>query len=581
MLKIIGIDLGTTFSSISYIENGKPVVIPDNLGRKSFPSVVVFSDNDEVFAGFEALKYELRFPEKSLRRIKRKMGSKEKFFINGRTYSPEEISSIILKHLKKIAENYLKETVKEAVITVPAYFNDNQRQATKIAAELAGLKISRIINEPTAAALAYGIKEEDELKIIVYDLGGGTFDVSILSVSEGVFEVLATIGDNNLGGEDFNKVIEKAIIEKFKKDTSIDLTEDPLATTKLSEAIEKAKIELSTCEKAKINIPFITADNDGPKDLEFEISRKEFEIMIESFVNKTLELCEQVLTDINISKEEIDRIIMVGGSTKIPFIRKKVGEFFNKEVDTSIEPEHAVAKGASLQAAIIEGDKEGLVLVDVIPLSLGIEVEDGYFVPIIERNSPIPTCAKRIFTTVADFQKTVDIHVLQGESMYAKNNVSLGKFKLECIREAKKGIPRIEVTFEIDVNGILNVSAMDVDTKKAQTITIKNESLISKEEIENFKNNSLIFKDEVSQKKNLFEAMKLKTYAENLTEKIKSCVPPAYYEMLVNQELQEILWLIKKTEEEQNIEDLKKQIDRLEFIYSEITANTNLYQEAL
>ncbi len=581
MSRIIGIDLGTTFSSIAYIENEIPVIIPDSKGRKSFPSVVVFSDNDEVYFGFDALKQELKYPDKTIRRIKRKMGSGEKVFINGVTYSPEEISAVILKHLRKIAEENLGETIKEAIITVPAYFNDNQRQATKIAAELAGLKVPRIINEPTAAALAYGIKGEEEEKIVVYDLGGGTFDVSVLSVSDGVFEVLATCGDNQLGGEDFNKAIEKAVIEKFKKETFLDLQTDPLAMTKLAEAIERAKIELSSLEKTNIYIPFITADDEGPKDLEFEFSRKDFETMIESYVNRTLELCEQCLKDIELRKEEINKIILVGGSSRIPYIRRRVSEFFGKEVDTSIEPEYAVAKGAALQASIIEGSKDGLVLVDVIPLSLGIEVENGYFVPIIERNSPIPTCAKRIFTTVADFQKTVDIHILQGESMYAKHNVSLGKFKLEGVREAKKGIPRIEVTFEIDVNGILNVSALDVDTKKVQTITIKNESLISKEEIENFKKNSLIFKEEISKRKNLFETMKLKTYAESLAEKIRSSVPPAYYEMLVNQELQEILGFIKKTEEEQNLEDLKRQIDRLEFIYSEINANSNVYQEVV
>lgn len=578
-MAVIGIDLGTTFSSIAFLEEGKPVVITDSDGRKSVPSVVLIKD-EEIFVGYQALKNELKYPENIIRRVKRKIGTGKKIKVNGKNYSPEEISSFILKYLKKIAENYLSEKVKDIVITVPAYFNDNQRQATKIAAELAGFNVLRIINEPTAAALAYGIRGEKEENIVVYDIGGGTFDVSILSVADGVFEVISTLGDNKLGGEDFNQSIINLIVENFKKDTGIDLTNDPLALTKLSVATEKAKIELSAVEKTIIKIPFITADENGPKNLEFELTRVEFESLIEGYVNKTIELCSQALEDSGLKKEEIDRIIMVGGSSKIPFIRKKVSEFFGKDVDSSIDPEYAVAKGAAIQAGIIEGEKSGLVLVDVIPLSLGIEVENGYFVPVIERNSPIPTSAKRIFTTVADFQKTVDIHILQGESMYAKNNVSLGKFSLEGIREAKKGIPRIEVLFEIDVNGILNVSAIDVDTKNSQKITIKNDSLLSKEELEHLKDDISNIK-ETEKKKNLFEVMKLKTYGENLIEKIKGKIPPAYYNSLIKDELTEIYSEIRKSEEELDLEDLRKQIERLEFIFSEISVERFSFEEAI
>ncbi|MGC8765032.1 MAG: Hsp70 family protein [Brevinematia bacterium] len=579
MSKVIGIDLGTTFSSVAFLNDGKPEIIPDAKGRKSLPSVLVFSE-DTVFSGYEALKYELKYPENVVRRVKRKMGTGEKIKINDRTYSPEELSSFILKELKKIAENYLNEKIFEAVITVPAYFNDNQRQATKIAGELAGLKTTRIINEPTAAALAYGMRGNEEQNIVVYDLGGGTFDVSILTVSDGIFEVVATCGDNNLGGEDFNKRIEEIVLERFYKETGIDLKADPLAIAKLGNAIEQAKIELSTKEKTNIYVPFITADENGPKDLDFEITRNEFEEMIVDYVDRTIELCQESLSDAGLTIKEIDRIILVGGSSKIPYIRKRVSEFFKKEADLSVDPEYSVARGAAIQAGIIQGEKEGLILVDVIPLSLGIEVENRYFVPIIERNTPIPTCAKRIFTTVTDFQKSVEIHILQGESMYAKNNVSLGKFKLEGIREAKKGVPRIEVIFEIDVNGILSVSAVDVDTKITQNITIKNESFLTKDEVDKLQKDKRL-KAEIDRRKSLFEVMKLKTYAENLMDRIKTTLPPLYYNMLVNQELEEIKFSVMRNEEEQNLDDLKRQIDRLEFILSEISTDKNFYQEVV
>ncbi len=578
-MAIVGIDLGTTYSSVAFIKNGEPVVIPDKEGRKSIPSVVLITD-EGLYVGHEALKHELKYPQNIIRRIKRKIGKGKKIKVNDKNYSPEEISSFILKHIKNVAEDYLSEKITDVVITVPAYFNDNQRQATRIAAELAGLNVIRIINEPTAAALAYGIKGDKEENIVVYDIGGGTFDVSILCVSDGVFEVISTCGDNELGGEDFNRVILELIVKNFKNDTNIDLTMDPLAMAKLSEAIEKAKIELSSKEKVEIKIPFITADENGPKNLEFELTRKEFESLIEKYVDKTLQICKSALEEASLEPGNIDRIIMVGGSSKIPFIRKKVSEYFHKEVDTSIEPEYAVAKGAALQAGIVQGEKSGLVLIDVIPLSLGIEVENGYFVPIIERNSPIPTSAKRVFTTVVDYQKTVEIHILQGESMYAKNNTSLGKFTLEGIREAKKGIPRIEVLFEIDVNGILNVSAIDIDTKKSQAISIKNESLLSREEVETLKENIISIK-ETEKKKNLFEIMKLKTYSFNLIERIKNSLPPSTYNTLFKEELTEIMSAINKNEEELSIDELRKQIDRLEFIFSEIGVEEYKLEEVI
>jgi molecular chaperone DnaK len=580
MSKAIGIDLGTTFSSVAYLENGKSFVIPDREGRKTTPSLVTFTE-DGVFVGWEAAKNELKYPDSTIRQIKRKMGTSEKIKINEKLFSPEEISAFILKHIKKQAEDFLGEKVKEAVITVPAYFNDNQRQATKIAGELAGLEVLRIINEPTAAALAYDINGKEESKVVVYDLGGGTFDVSILCISDGVFEVVATCGDNRLGGEDFNKRLVDVIKQKFFDETKIDIATDPLAMLKLSEEVEKAKIALSSMEKTRIYIPFITADKDGPKNLDFEITRKEFEALITDYIEKTIELCREALNDAALDVSEIDRIILVGGSSKIPLVREKVKDFFKKDPQTSIDPKEVVAKGAAIQAGIIQGEKSGIVLVDLIPLSLGIEVENGYFVPIIERNSPIPISAKRIFTTVMDYQKAVDINIYQGESMYAKNNIHLGNFRLEGIREAKKGEPRIEVTFEIDVNGILNVSAMDLDTRNLQKITIQNKSILSKDEIEAIQKEHVIkYSEEISKRKNLYEVMRLKTYSENLIDKIKSALPPAHYGMLVEEELDELSRQIKKYEEELNSEELKKQIERLEFIYNEINFNSQ-YREVV
>jgi len=580
MSKAIGIDLGTTFSSVAYLENGKAFVIPDREGRKTTPSLVTFTE-DGVFVGWEAAKNELKYPDSTIRQIKRKMGTSEKIKINEKLFSPEEISAFILKHIKKQAEDFLGEKVKEAVITVPAYFNDNQRQATKIAGELAGLEVLRIINEPTAAALAYDINGKEESKVVVYDLGGGTFDVSILCISDGVFEVVSTCGDNKLGGEDFNKRLVDVIKQKFFDETKIDIATDPLAMLKLSEEVEKAKITLSSVEKTRIYIPFITADKDGPKNLDFEITRKEFEALITDYIEKTIELCREALNDAALDVSEIDRIILVGGSSKIPLVREKVKDFFKKDPQTSIDPKEVVAKGAAIQAGIIQGEKSGIVLVDLIPLSLGIEVENGYFVPIIERNSPIPISAKRIFTTVMDYQKAVDINIYQGESMYAKNNIYLGNFRLEGIREAKKGEPRIEVTFEIDVNGILNVSAMDLDTRNLQKITIQNKSILSKDEIEAIQKEHVIkYSEEISKRKNLYEVMRLKTYSENLIDKIKSALPPAHYGMLVEEELDELSRQIKKYEEELNSEELKKQIERLEFIYNEINFNSQ-YREVV
>jgi len=580
MSKAIGIDLGTTFSSVAYLENGKAFVIPDREGRKTTPSLVTFTE-DGVFVGWEAAKNELKYPDSTIRQIKRKMGTSEKIKINEKLFSPEEISAFILKHIKKQAEDFLGEKVKEAVITVPAYFNDNQRQATKIAGELAGLEVLRIINEPTAAALAYDINGKEESKVVVYDLGGGTFDVSVLCISDGVFEVVSTCGDNKLGGEDFNKRLMDVIKQKFFDETKIDIATDPLAMLKLSEEVEKAKITLSSMEKTRIYIPFITADKDGPKNLDFEITRKEFEALITDYIEKTIELCREALNDAALDVSEIDRIILVGGSSKIPLVREKVKDFFKKDPQTSIDPKEVVAKGAAIQAGIIQGEKSGIVLVDLIPLSLGIEVENGYFVPIIERNSPIPISAKRIFTTVMDYQKAVDINIYQGESMYAKNNIHLGNFRLEGIREAKKGEPRIEVTFEIDVNGILNVSAMDLDTRNLQKITIQNKSILSKDEIEAIQKEHVIkYSEEISKRKNLYEVMRLKTYSENLIDKIKSALPPAHYGMLVEEELDELSRQIKKYEEELNSEELKKQIERLEFIYNEINFNSQ-YREVV
>jgi molecular chaperone DnaK len=570
MGRIIGIDLGTTYSAVAYLENGNPKVIEQRNGRKNMPSVVCIND-DEILVGENALKQD--FTLNTIKRIKRKIGTDYRAEINGKQYSPEEVSAYILKELKNRAEEFLGEEVRDAIITVPAYFNDNQRQATKDAGKIAGLNVIRIINEPTAASLSYGVNPEHDANIIVYDLGGGTFDVSLVNVGDGIFEVIATAGDNRLGGEDFNRRIEEIIVNKFKDETGIDLTDDPLAMAKLSDAVEDAKITLSSKKSVKIHIPFITADENGAHDINFEFTRDEFEKLISDYIERTIELCKQAVDDARLEAKDIDRVILVGGSSRIPYIRGKIKGFFGKEPDYKINPEEVVAMGAAIQGGIVQGDVSGIVLVDVTPMSLGIEVENGYFVPIIERNNPIPTCARRIFTTVADGQKSVDVHILQGESMKCDNNISLGKFRLEGIRKAMKGEPRIEVTFELDVNGILNVTATDADTQSVQGITIVNDSRIDEKELERLREEHLkSFDKDIKNRKRFNNILRLKTKAEYIAGKIEAVVPPAYRDELIKEEISEILLRAQSALEELDIEKAESAVDALEFIMKELKA---------
>lgn len=572
MSKVIGIDLGTTYSAVAFLDNGSPAVIPDARHGRTLPSVVGYTPS-AVLVGEEAREMELAYPETTVKKIKRRMGTDYRFRAFEKEYTPEEVSAVILGRLKEQAETYLGESVTDAVITVPAYFNDNQRQATKNAGRLAGLNVLRILNEPTAASLAYGVRETDEMNIVIYDLGGGTFDVSVLAVGDGVFEVVATAGDNNLGGEDFNNRLCDWAIMKFKEETGLDVSVEPLAVVKINEAVEAAKIALSSEQTARVTVPFVTADETGPRHLDFEITRAEFEKMISDYVDRSLSLCRQAVADGGMEIGDIERVILVGGSSRIPLVQAGVEKLFGRKPDCSQNPDEVVALGAAIQGGIVQGDVSGIVLVDVTPMSLGIEVENGYFVPIIERNSPIPTSARRVFTTVADNQRSVDVQILQGESMYAKNNVSLGKFRLEGIRTATKGDPRIEVTFELDVNGILQVSAADMDTGSAQGITIVNHNRISEEEMQRLqKSHSDAFHGEIEKRGLLTQVLKMKTQAEVMLSRIENTVPPAYRRGMVQDELQSLSRSVARGVEELDIEVMRKTISRLEFIQSELSA---------
>ncbi len=487
MSKVVGIDLGTTYSAIAIMEGDKPEIIPNKRGKRVTPSVVAFSKSGEILIGEPAKNQAILNPERTVLSIKRRMGTDYVLEIDGVSYRPQDISALILKKLKEDAEDFLSDKVEEAVITVPAYFSDAQRQATKEAGEIAGLKVLRIINEPTAAALAYGLGKEGgekEKKVLVFDLGGGTFDVSILEIAEGVFEVRATSGINRLGGDDFDERIMRYLIEKFKEETGIDLSEDRMALQKIKEEAERAKIELSEIYETEVNIPFIAADETGPKHLQISLTRDLFEDLVKDLVDRLEGPVLQALEDAGLSPGEIDDVLLVGGSTRIPIVQRKIKEIIGKEPLRGVNPDECVALGAAIQAAMIKGEVKGIVLVDVTPLSLGVETVGGIFTKIIERNTPIPTSASRIFTTIADNQTTVEIHVLQGERPLAKDNISLGRFQLTGIRPAPRGVPRIEVTFSIDVNGIVHVRARDLDTGKEQKVEIKGTKALSEEEIE-------------------------------------------------------------------------------------------------
>ncbi|MBO8128543.1 MAG: molecular chaperone DnaK [Peptococcaceae bacterium] len=484
MGKIIGIDLGTTNSCMAVMEGGEAVVIPNAEGARTTPSVVGFSKTGERLVGQVAKRQAISNPDRTIISIKRHMGTNYKVNIDGKEYTPQEISAMILQKLKADAEAYLGEKVTEAVITVPAYFTDSQRQATKDAGKIAGLDVKRIINEPTAASLAYGLDKEEDQTILVFDLGGGTFDVSILELGDGVFEVKATSGNNRLGGDDFDQRIIDWMVEEFKKEHGIDLSKDRMALQRLKEAAEKAKIELSTVTTTTINLPFITAGAEGPKHLELNLTRAQFERMTADLVEMTMGPTRQAMADAGLEPKDIDKILLVGGSTRIPAVQEAVRKYFGKEPHKGINPDECVAIGAAIQAGVLAGDVKDIVLLDVTPLSLGIETLGGVFTKIIERNTTIPTSKSQIFTTAADNQPQVEVHVLQGERPMAADNKSLGRFILQGIPPAPRGVPQIEVKFDIDVNGIVNVSAKDLGTGKEQSITITGSTGLSKEEID-------------------------------------------------------------------------------------------------
>ena len=522
MAKTIGIDLGTTNSCVAVIEGGEPVVIPNAEGGRTTPSVVAFSKTGERLVGQVAKRQAITNPEKTVSSIKREMGSNYKVNIDGKDYTPQEISAMILTKLKTDAEAYLGEKVSQAVITVPAYFTDDQRQATKDAGKIAGLDVKRIINEPTAAALSYGIDKETDQKVMVYDLGGGTFDVSIIEMGDGVQEVLATAGNNRLGGDDFDQRVMDWIVGSFKAETGVDLKGDKMAMQRVKEAAEKAKIDLSGITSTNINLPFITADATGPKHLDLNLSRAKFNELTADLVEKTMGPVRQALSDSGLSIDKIDKVLMVGGSSRIPAVQEAVKKFTGKEPFKGINPDECVAIGAAIQAGVLGGEVEGLLLLDVTPLSLGVETMGGVMTKIIERNTTIPTKKSQIFSTAVDGQTQVEVNVLQGEREFARDNKQLGLFKLDGIAPAPRGIPQIEVTFDIDANGIVNVYAKDLGTGKEQKITITSSSNMSKEDIDKAVKEAERYADEDKKRR---EEVEQKNEAENLcyaTEKLIS-----------------------------------------------------------
>ena len=577
MSKIVGIDLGTTNSCIAVIEGGEPTVIANAEGARTTPSVVAFGKDGERMVGQVAKRQAITNPDRTISSIKRKMGSDYKVNIDGKAYTPQEISAMILQKLKTDAEAYLGEPVTEAVITVPAYFTDAQRQATKDAGKIAGLDVKRIINEPTAAALSYGVDKEQDQKVMVYDLGGGTFDVSLIEMGDGVQEVLATAGNNHLGGDDFDQRIIDWLADDFKQKEGIDLRGDKMAMQRLKEAAEKAKIELSGVTPSNISLPFITADATGPKHLEATLSRAKFNELTSDLVAATMGPVRRVLSDAGLKSADINKVLMVGGSSRIPAVQEAVKKYLNKEPFKGVNPDECVAIGAAIQGGVLGGDVEGLLLLDVTPLSLGIETLGGVCTKIIDRNTTIPTKKSQIFSTAADNQTSVEINVLQGEREFAKDNKSLGVFHLDGILPARRGTPQIEVTFDIDANGIVHVSAKDLGTGKEQSISITASSNMSKEDIDKAVNDAAKYADEDKKRR---EAVDAKNAAEQMAFQAEQVISESGDKLSADDKsnLQSKVDALKESLKGDNIDDIKAKQDDLQKVFYDVSAK--LYQQA-
>ena len=567
MAKIIGIDLGTTNSCVAVIEGGEAVVIPNAEGARTTPSVVAFKKDGERIVGRVAKQQAVSNPDRTISSIKREMGTNHKVTIDGKDYTPQEISAMILQKLKQDAEAYLGDKVTEAVITVPAYFTDAQRQATKDAGKIAGMEVKRIINEPTAAALAYGMDKEKDQKVMVYDLGGGTFDVSIIEMGDGVQEVLATAGNNRLGGDDFDQKIVEWMVAGFKAETGVDLSNDKMAMQRLREAAEKSKIELSGGVSSNISLPFITADATGPKHLDMTLTRAKFNELTASLVDATMGPVKQALSDSGLSASQIDKVLLVGGSTRIPAVQEAIQKFMGKEPFKGINPDECVAMGAALQAGVLGGEVKGLLLLDVTPLSLGVETMGGVMTKVIERNTTIPTKKSQIFSTAADNQPSVEVHVLQGEREFAKDNKTLGVFHLDGIAPAPRGVPQIEVTFDIDANGIVNVSAKDLGTGREQHITITSNTNMSKEDVDKAVKEAEQYAAEDKQRR---EAVEVHNGADQAVYQCEKALTDLgdKVDAADKTELQSKIEALKEANKADNIEEIKqKQEDLMKKFY--------------